>query len=194
MADEIIESTWFENVKKRIILILLFIAIAVLLGYAFMAIPNIEFITLIVFFSGFIMGKRDGIIMGTASSLIYFGLNPFGFPPIGVYLCQVIFYAFDGFLGGLIQNYFKNKEYFKPKENLYLIPVMVILAIIGAIITLIFDIFTSIFYYFVYPYGDLFSYIIGGLQFNLLHIVFNAFEFLLILPGLTLISCKLLKK
>ena len=192
MGDEIIESAWFETLSKRIILVVILAAITIGLGFLFMGIPNIEFFTLFVFLSGFIMGKRDGLIIGLVSSLVYFGLNPFGFPPIGIYVFQVMFYAITGFLGALIQNFFQNKDYFKPKENLYILVIMIILGIVGFVFTFLYDIISSVIWYFEYPFGDFTTYIISGLVYNTIHLIFNLISFILILPGLAMLTCKLL--
>lgn len=202
MVDEIIESSWFESIPKRIALLIILVAFATVMGYVFTYIKTItgnifmyiEFFTLIVFLSGFLMGKRDGLIVGLASALIYFGLNPIGFPPVGIYLFQVIFYALEGLSGGLVQNYLKNKDYFKPKENLYVPLVMIIFGIVGLSITLIYDNIISIIYYYIYPYGDLISYLINGMAFTAGRLIVNIIEFVLILPGLVMLACKLLEK
>ncbi len=196
MGDEIIESAWFEDAKKRVILLIIFIVIALVVAYALYALIWIEFFTVVIFLAGFIMGKRDGLIVGAVSSGIYFLLNPLSFltPTIELYVFQVIFYVVIGLLGGFTQNYLKSREDFKPTENLYVPIIIVILGIMGAIVIYIFEIITSVIYYNLYPYGDLGSYIIGGLSFTLIKDIIVIIEFLFLLPGLAMLTCKYLKK
>ena len=55
-------SVWLERPSFRIVLISMFSALAIVLGYMLAYIPNIELFTLSIFLSGFILGKREGII------------------------------------------------------------------------------------------------------------------------------------
>lgn len=195
MRDEIIESSWFEEIKKRVILLIILVIIALSVAYTFYAILWIEFFTLIIFLAGFISGKRDGIIVGAVSAGIYFLFNPLSFlsPIIGLYVFQVIYYVIVGLIGALTQNFLKSKDNFKPTENLYNLTTMAILGIVGAILIYIFEIITSVIYYTLYPFGDIGTYIIGGLSFTLIKDLFVIIEFLFLLPGLTMLFCKFLK-
>ena len=82
-------TRWLERRSFRIALTSIFIALSIVLGYMLIFIPNIELITLMIFLSGFILGKKEGLIVGAFSSFIFCFLNPkFGsLPYSGRYLC-----------------------------------------------------------------------------------------------------------
>ena len=64
-------TIWLERKSFRIALISTFTALSVVLGYMLVYLPNIEVFTLMIFLSGFILGKRDGAIVGFMSSFIF---------------------------------------------------------------------------------------------------------------------------
>ena len=56
----------------------IFSSTAIGLGFVFMFIPNLEFISVTVFLSGLTLGGYIGAIVGGTSMLVYSGLNPLG--------------------------------------------------------------------------------------------------------------------
>ena len=53
------QTVWLERKSFRVALLGIFTALAVVLGYALVFIPNIELFTLMIFLAGFIMGWSD---------------------------------------------------------------------------------------------------------------------------------------
>jgi uncharacterized membrane protein len=187
-------STWLERPTFKIAILSTFAALAVVFGYMLAFIPNIEIFTLTVFLSGFILGKKEGLIVGLLSSMIFTFFNPLGPSPLPLFLYQIAHYSFTGFLGGVLRQYFNKRDYFKPKEDLYIFPVLVILGLTGAIITFLYDILSTFFgamlfsqsiEYFLTTY-------LTGIVFTTIHLIGNVLGFVFILPGLIQLIIKLL--
>lgn len=192
--EQLNHSVWLRKKSFRIALIATFSSLAVVLGYLLAYIPNIELFTILVFLSGFIMGKRDGFIIGLLSSAIFTFLNPLGASPLPLFTYQLLHYSLTGLSGGLIRNYLNEKEYFKPREDLYILRVMVLFGIIGGILTFVFDILSTLFGGFIVSFAIeyfIVSYL-SGLLFTTIHLVGNILGFVFILPGLIQIIIKLL--
>jgi len=192
--EQLNHSVWLRKKSFRIALIATFSSLAVVLGYLLAYIPNIELFTILVFLSGFIMGKRDGLIIGLLSSAIFTFLNPLGASPLPLFTYQLLHYSLTGLSGGLIRNYLNEKEYFKPREDLYILRVMVLFGIIGGILTFVFDILSTLFGGFIVSFAIeyfIVSYL-SGLLFTTIHLVGNILGFVFILPGLIQIIIKLL--
>ena len=187
-------TPWLERKSFRTTLISTFTALSVVLGYMLVYLPNIELITLMIFLSGFILGKRDGAIVGFFSSFIFVFFNPYGVSPLPLFAYQIGHYCLVGFLGGMTSNYLNKKDFFKPEEDLYVSRVLVIFAIIGAVITFVYDIFSTLIGA-IAIFGTLetfwITYIIG-LPFTTVHLIGNTLGFIFILPGLIQLLYKML--
>ncbi len=188
------KNIWLERKSFRIALISTFAALSVVLGYMLVYLPNIELFTLMIFLSGFILGKRDGAIVGLMSSFIFVFFNPYGVSPLPLFAYQLSHYALVGFVGGLTSSYMNKKEFFKPEEDLYVIKVILIFAIIGAVLTFIYDILSTLIGA-ITIFGTLetfwITYIIG-LPFTTVHLIGNTLGFIFILPGLIQLIYKIL--
>lgn len=187
-------SVWLERPSFRIVLVSTFSALAIVLGYMLAYIPNIELFTLTIFLSGFILGKRDGIIVGCFSSLIFCFFNPFGASPLPLLTFQLFHYSLTGFLGALTGDYLKKKSFFKPNEDIYLLPVMVLFGIIGALITIHFQIFSSMVdvLSFFGTIDEFIPYFLTGILFTVTHIIGNTLGFIFILPGIIQLTYRML--
>ncbi|MFX1392561.1 MAG: ECF transporter S component [Promethearchaeota archaeon] len=188
------QAVWLERKSFRVALLGIFTALAVVLGYALVFIPNIELFTLMIFLAGFIMGKRDGAIVGLMSSFIFVFFNPYGVSPLPLFAYQLVHYALVGFLGGVICNFLNKKDFFKPEEDLYVFPVLIIFAITGAVITFTFDVISTFIGALVF-YGTLESFwptYIIGLPFTTIHLIGNTLGFIFILPALIQLIYKML--
>ena len=187
-------TIWLERKSFRITLISTFTALSVVLGYMLVYLPNIELITLMIFLSGFILGKRDGAIVGAFSSFIFVFFNPYGVSPLPLFAYQIGHYCLVGILGGITSNYLNKKDFFKPEEDLYVSRVLVFFAIIGAVITFVYDIFSTLIGA-IAIFGTLetfwITYIIG-LPFTTIHLIGNTLGFIFILPGLIQLLYKML--
>ncbi len=178
-------SVWLEKQSFRIALVSTFTALAIVLGYLLVYMPNIELFTLTIFLSGFILGKRDGMIVGFLSSLIFCFFNPFG-ASLPLLAFQLTHYSLTGLLGALINDFLNKRSFFTFDEDLYKGPVMVIFGILGAIITISFQVFSSLVYVFTFydSIEDFLPYFIIGIPFTITHIIGNTLGFIFILPGL----------
>jgi uncharacterized membrane protein len=184
--ERVNHSTWLERSSFRIVLISVFTALAIVLGYILAYIPNIELFTLIIFLSGFILGKRDGMIVGFLSSFIFCFFNPLGASPLPLLTFQLIHYSITGLLGALINDLLQRKKMVKLDTDLYIFPVMAILGVVGALITLNFQIFATLLHFlsFFGTSGEFLPLLLSGLGFTVIHIIGNTLGFIFILPGL----------
>lgn len=187
-------SVWLRKQSVRFALIATFSALSVVLGYMLAYIPNIEIFTLMIFLSGFIMGKRDGMIIGLLSSAIFTFLNPLGPSPLPLFAYQLAHYSLTGLSGALTRSYLNSKDFFKPKEDLYLLKIIIIFGITGGLLTFTYDILSTFFgglivspkiEYFIITY-------FSGIIFTSIHLIGNILGFIFILPGLIQLVLRLL--
>lgn len=188
------ESNLLERKTFRVALISIFTALAVVIGYALVFVPNVELFTLMLFLAGFILGKRDGIVVGLMSSFTFIFFNPYGVSPLPLFAYQLAHYSLVGLCGGLTHDYLSKRDFFKPKDDLYVFPVLLVFAVIGACITFSFDVITTLIIAVVF-YGTLDSFwpvYLFGLPFTTVHLIGNTLGFIFILPLLIQIMYKLL--
>ena len=193
-TEKVNNSVWLERKSFRISLIGTFTALAIVLGYTLAYIPNIEVFTLMIFLSGFIMNKKEGAIIGLLSASIFTFFNPLGPSPPPLFIYQLIHYSTTGVLGGLTKDFLRNKEYFKPTEDLYLFRIMLLFGFLGAIITFIYDILSTLFGGFTVSITiDYFiaAYLLG-IVFTTVHLIGNVLVFVFLLPGLIQVIMKLI--
>jgi hypothetical protein len=187
-------SVWIERKSIRIALVGTFTALSVVLGYLLAYIPNIEIFTLMIFLSGFVLNKRYGALIGLLSSIIFTFFNPLGPSPPPLFIYQLIHYSLTGVSGALTKDFMVNREFFKPKEDLYVYQVLVIFGIVGGILTFVFDILSTLFGGFTVSITiDYFiaTYLLG-LVFTTVHLIGNILVFVFLLPGLIQLIMKLL--
>jgi len=91
-------------------------------------------------------------------------------------------------------HWLEKTKYFEPNEDLYNINIMAIFGIIGALITVSFQIGTSLVDVFSFfgTFDDFLPYFLTGLPFTIIHIIGNTLGFIFILPGLIQLINKLL--
>ncbi|MGQ4874120.1 MAG: hypothetical protein ACP6IY_08625 [Promethearchaeia archaeon] len=194
-SEEIeIDSIWLERPTMRIALISIFTALTVVTGYALVYIPNVELFTMMNFLSGFLLGKKNGAIIGAMSGFIFCFFNPLGATALPLLSYQIFHYSFVGFLGAVSHNFLSNRNFFKPEDDLYVFPVLLFFGIIGFLITLTYDILSSLVdSYFLFGTLDAFiPYFISGLFFTTVHEIGNTLVFIFVLPGTIQIGYKLL--
>jgi uncharacterized membrane protein len=179
-------SIWLEKNPFRIALVGTFSALAIVIGFWLAHIPNIELFTLIIFLSGFILGKRDGMIVGFLSSLIFTLLNPIGASPLPLLAFQLFYYTLVGLLGAFTKNLLVKRKIFSPDGDLYKIQILLILGTIGALMTIFFQFFSSIMDALIYlgSLNQFWLYFLRGIPFTAIHIIGNMLGFIFILPGL----------
>ncbi|MEE9377964.1 MAG: hypothetical protein V3V33_08005, partial [Candidatus Lokiarchaeia archaeon] len=157
-------------------------------------IPNIELFTLMIFLSGFILGKRDGMIIGLLSSFIFCFFNPFGASPLPLLAFQLTHYSITGLIGALAGDLLSKKISFESNDDLYKLTIMIIFGIIGALITVSFQIFSSLVDVLSYfgTIDEFVPYFLTGIIFTAIHIIGNTLGFIFILPGLIQLIKKML--
>jgi len=198
-TEKINNSEWLERRATllsplSISFIAILTALSVVLGYLLAFIPNIEVFTLMIFLSGFMMSKKEGAIIGLSSALIFAFFNPYGPSPPPLFVYQLIHYSTTGVLGGLTKDFLRSKEYFKPTEDLYVFRIMVLFGFLGAVITFVFDILSTLFGGFMVSITiDYFiaSYLLG-IVFTTVHLIGNVLVFVFLLPGLIQVIIKLI--
>ena len=87
-----------------------FAATAIGLGFMFMLVPNVEFISVTVFLSGLTLGVLFGAMVGGTAMMIYSILNPLGSGLIYLPLLvgQIIAMAVIGTAGAVTGRLFKS--------------------------------------------------------------------------------------
>lgn len=191
-----IHSMWLERKSFRIALISTFSALCIVIGYLLAVIPNIELFTLTIFLSGFTLGKREGMIIGIFSSFIFCFFNPFGPSPLPLLTFQLFHYSLTGLLGGLSSNFLKKKDWLNQDTDLYIFPVMAFFGFLGALLTINFQIFSSLIdvLSFFGTLEEFLPYFLTGIIFTTVHIIGNTLGFIFILPGLIQLVNKMLYK
>ncbi|MEO5618892.1 MAG: hypothetical protein ABIS67_14080, partial [Candidatus Eisenbacteria bacterium] len=131
------------------------------------SIPNFEILTLVVFCSGVLLGVRDGLLVGVVTELIYSVLNPYGAVHPLITVAQVSGEALAGLAGGIAG-----------VLRLPAAPVparLVLLAVCGALLTLIFDLITNLATGVLF--GQMRATLIAGIPFALWHLFWNVVLF-----------------
>ncbi len=197
-TEKFSSSAWLERrtflSPLSISFIAIFTALSIVLGYLLAYIPNIEVFTMIIFLSGFIMSKEEGAIIGFSSAFIFTFFNPLGPSSLPLFIYQLIHYSVTGILGGFTKDFLRDKEYFKPTGDLYVFRIMLLFGFLGAMITFIFDILSTLFGGFVVSVAiDYFiATYLFGIVFTSIHLIGNVLIFVFLLPGLIQVTIKLL--
>ncbi|MFH2056942.1 MAG: hypothetical protein ABIJ61_13370 [bacterium] len=78
-----------------------FAALAYAGSFALLIFPNVTLSILLVFFAGYLIGKRGGLFVGVVSALLISLFNPYGLAFLPILIAQVAAYALIGFVGGM---------------------------------------------------------------------------------------------
>jgi len=118
-------------------------ALCVTSNYAMIGIPNVKFMDLFVFVSGYSVGSLAGILVGCFTWLVYGTLNPYGFS-LPILVATSLGESVYGLVGGL-SNKFRltvpdlsragNREYWICNVKI---------ALLGFFLTFFYDLFTNI--------------------------------------------------
>lgn len=161
-------------------IIAVFVVIAVVLGYTFITVPNVELITATIFLSGYLLGSRKGIIVGVVAEFIYSMFNPYGIALPPLLIAQIIAMGFVGYCGGLL--YLTTSKSNNHKLTL------IQFGAAGFLLTLIYQILVAIGSVIIIADSteklsvSFISFIIAGLLFSFLQIISNTLIFLIVLP------------
>lgn len=150
----------------------IFAATAIGLGFMFMLVPNIEFISVTIFLSGITLGARFGLIIGFTSMMIYSILNPMGSGLI--YLPLLVGQTLGMSVIGLLGAFFRKVTKYFPEKL-----IIIFSGIAGFICSLWYDGITTIAYPISAGYGwnETLVYAVSGLLFTFLHIISNTLIF-----------------
>ncbi|MFX1387299.1 MAG: hypothetical protein ACFE9M_08805 [Promethearchaeota archaeon] len=189
-------SIWLDKKSFRIALVSTFTALAIVLGYSLYYLPNIELFTLTIFLSGFILGKRDGMVVGFLSSLIFCFFNPLGASPLPLLAFQLTHYSLAGLVGALTMQFLGDRKVLRDKKEYYTISMMILFGALGAIITSSFQFLASLVDVLM-SYGTIEAFVPyffspTAFPFTVVHIIGNTLGFIFILPGLIQLINKML--
>ena len=156
----------------------IFTSTAIGLGFIFMLIPNLEFISITVFLAGLTLGVYYGLIVGGTTMLIYSVLNPLGsgLVHLPLLISQILAMGGIGFMGALARIFLFNLN------TTSLIPIS---GFIGLFCATWYDVVTT----FAYPisagydWDAAMAYSISGIMFTLMHILSNTIIFSVVIPG-----------
>lgn len=141
----------------------LLIAAAVAVGLLLAAVPNVEGISAICFFSGYLLGwKRGGLVGATAMFLLSL-LNPLGPAPPPVFATQVIGMALVGMAGDIVRKIGPSRK----RVGLYSM-------VFGAVLTLLYDTITN--YGVAVSVGrwrNPVAILLAGIPFSAIHVATN---------------------
>jgi len=130
-----------QSSSKRAGVIAVMTAACVSTNYLLIGITNVKLMDLIVFTSGFIFGTFVGASVGLLTWLVYGTLNPYGFSlPILAATCTGE--SLYGIVGGFLGSRTVQDSYEKNRSSILYINAK--FAIIGFLLTFIYDLFTNI--------------------------------------------------
>lgn len=122
---------------RDICLITVLTAVCVVGSYAFIALPNVNIMDLVVFVTGFVFGSFIGGMTGFLAWAVYGVLNPLGFS-VPILISSMVGEAIFGIVGGVIGriSYRKLTNPFDFKFSLEI-------GLWGLILTIIYDLLTN---------------------------------------------------
>jgi hypothetical protein len=156
------------------------IALAIVLKLPILSVPNVEFLTFVIFSSGYLLGIFEGMMVGIISMSIYTSIiTPYGLPPLPIAAAQILSMAVTGFAGGLISRLglLKLLESFLP----YLI-----MGLLGLALTVVYDFLTNL--AVAYVMGQFAPVMIAAIPFVAIHLLSNFVIFLVFTPLLLKVS------
>jgi hypothetical protein len=154
-------------------------ATCVTIGYLFLLIPNLEFITAAIFISAYLTGPLYGALIGLVAELIFSLFNPYGVPSLPLLASQLLSMAVVGIGGGYMARTRWLKAGVKTRAAVF--------AIVGFCLTLVYDVLTTLSDAIVMAGGDtakLFKLVMAGLAFYIVHMITNTVSFALVVPFL----------
>ena len=164
---------------KKLSFITIMTSLCISTNYLLMGIPNVKFMDLFVFVSGYTMGSLSGALVGVLTWLVYGTLNPYGFN-LPTLIATCIGESFYGVFGGLTAKSPLKISLEEPQIDNRILPLKegLKLGILGFLITFMYDLFTNVVTAIVFEI-PLFAYIIMGMSFTVTHEISNFFFFFL---------------
>ena len=153
--------------KSNLAVVAVLIALSVALGLLLVAVPNIEGISAVSFFSGAILGAGGGALVGAVSMGLFSVLNPLGPAAFPVLLAQIIGMALMGSSGALWGKLASTQG-----------RAAVLAGISGVVLTFVYDVLTNYgFAVLMERWADPWPFLAAGIPFSVLHMVTNALVF-----------------
>jgi hypothetical protein len=128
----------------------------------------LEFTSLITFTTGVVIGGAAGAMVGGLVMFVNGFLSPYGFAG-PIILFQILGMVLIGFSGGLFKKFVKGNLVQTYVEA-------VVAAVVGASLTVVYDIITNIGFVIMYSV-PLVPTLIAGITFSLMHIIYNTVLF-----------------
>jgi energy-coupling factor transport system substrate-specific component len=170
---------------RKLALMGVLVALAIVLKLPILTIPNVEFFTFIIFCSGYLLGMTGGVMVGVISMSIYTTLiTPYGPPPLPIAIAQIASMALIGFAGGFVSNFVPTSLTRKSQSRS--VVAIIAIGISGLVLTLVYDLFTNLASAFVV--GQFWPVMIAGIPFALVHIASNVVIFVVLSPLLLRMS------
>lgn len=154
----------------------IFSALAFIGAYLFIAIPNVEIITAVIFVAGVYLGPQKGLLVGLVGQSLYSTLNVYGVSPPPLFVAQVLNRMLLGYIGGCLQPFLSSR---RP-----MLLIGFILGVTGLTLTWLFDITTDFSFFFVsgFSIDQMKTTFALGVPFYLIHGISNTLIFALVLP------------
>ncbi len=168
------------RLSRRVSLIAIMTALSLVGNYALVVVPNVELGSTILFFTGLLFGIDVALPCVILMALVYGTINPWGglIPPI--WIGQVIGWSYMVIAA----------HFFRPRNGDVMSVINPLhLAVVGAFVTVIFDLTTNIGYAIAFSVPFVVA-LITGLPFMLIHGISNMILFSAAIPPLTRAICK----
>lgn len=160
--------------SRKIAIIAILVALSIGTNYAMLSMPNVKFMDLIVFVSGFCFGPVIGMLTGILSWMVYGTLNPQGFL-LPIWVATMLSETLYGLAGALIRRTISPRELSEFKSlNLNR---GVFFGISGIFLTFAYDLITNIVFGYVGNMSIEFAVIFGFVTFGLVHMISNGLFF-----------------
>jgi hypothetical protein len=150
-------------------------ALALVGNYSLVFLLNIELGTSIIFITGYVFDLGMAIAVAMIMSVVFGMVNPWGGFIPHIWLAQVLGWVFTAIVGSLLS---RNVE--AESDDFYFTLKM---GIVGAIVTLFFDLSTNLGYALAFEIPYLVA-IMTGLSWSLVHIASNVLIFSQVVPTL----------
>ncbi len=164
--------------NKDMAMIGIFSALSVVMGYAFIHVPNIEMISASIFISGYLLGIQKGILVAIIAETTYSAFNPMGsglaFPYLLV--AQILGMSLFGAVGGILGSRREKQRFSKVR--------IALIGTAGLGCTLFYDMLTTLSWPLAagFEWSQVYATIALGSVFTLIHIISNTLIFVLALP------------
>ncbi|MFW9888933.1 MAG: hypothetical protein ACFFER_12165 [Candidatus Thorarchaeota archaeon] len=164
--------------SRKVAITAIMTALALTGNYVFVAIPNVELGSGILFVTAYLFGFQTGASCGLLMAIIFGSINPWGGLIPQIWLTQVIGWVYIAAAGALM-----GRDRRGPSHSMRDIW---ILGFTGAFLTFFFDMLTNLGYSWAFgiPYW---LAIVSGFPFMVVHIMSNAIIFGAVTPRLDII-------